>query len=143
MIHKGQNVPATAMRWFPSDNAHFCLHPYNICGESVHIFMVRSRVTKSCSMADLCFHCFLHFGYVLIYIFVRFTSQIISSVDESLKDETRLLMLWDRLLVTLHTVFICIYINIYTLYIYIYISFIYEYISIIYIYFFKYIYIYR
>ena len=120
MIHKGQNVPATAMRWFPSDNAHFCLHPYNICGESVHIFMVRSRVTKSCSMADLCFHCFLHFGYVLIYIFVRFTSQIISSVDESLKDETHLLMLWDRLLVTLHTVFICIYINIYTLYIYIY-----------------------
>ena len=30
--------------------------------------MTRSRVFKSCLMADLCFHCFVHFSCVPIYI---------------------------------------------------------------------------
>ena len=38
-------------------------------GKSVHIFMARNRVSKSCLMAELCFHCFVHFDCVPIYIF--------------------------------------------------------------------------
>ena len=37
------------------------------------------------------------------FTFVRFTYQMFSSTDESLKYETRLLRLWDVMLVTLHT----------------------------------------
>ena len=70
----------------------------------VHIFMARSRTSKSYLMAELCFQRFVHFGCVPIYIFsahhkpcagdydfnfVKFTSQMFSSVDESLKEEMR------------------------------------------------------
>ena len=34
----------------------------------VHKFMVKNRVSKSCLMAELCFHRFVHFGCVLIHI---------------------------------------------------------------------------
>ena len=77
----------------------------------VHIFMAMARnsVYKGCLMAELCSHRFVHFECVLIYIFgfhykqcasnlkdylfVKFTSQLFSSADENLKDETRLLLL--------------------------------------------------
>ena len=75
---------------------------------SVLIFMARSRVPKSCLKAKLCFQHFEHFACVPIYIFgfqhkqcasnkkdftlVKFTTQMFSSADESLKDETRLLL---------------------------------------------------
>ena len=71
-------------------------------------------------MAELCFHRFVHFHCVPIYIFgfhhkqcaskqkyftsfVKFTSQLFSSVNESLKEGTHLLLLRDGSLVTLHT----------------------------------------
>ena len=60
-------------------------------------------------MAELCFHRFVHFDCVPIYIFgshhkqcasdkkdftfVKFTSQMFSSADKFLKDETRELLL--------------------------------------------------
>ena len=78
-------------------------------------------------MAELCFHRFVHFDCVPIYIFgfhnkhcagdkkdftfVKFTSQSFSSADESLKEETHLLLLWDGLVATLHT--LCSYIYIF------------------------------
>ena len=66
------------------------------------------KVSKSCFMVELYFHCSVHFDCVPIYIFdfllfsVKFTSQLFSSTVESLKDETRLLLLWDGSLVTLN-----------------------------------------
>ena len=75
----------------------------------VHIFMARSRYSKSRSKAELCHYGFEHFTCVPIYIFgfhhkqcacdqkdftfVKFTSQMFGSADEPLKDETRLLLL--------------------------------------------------
>ena len=35
----------------------------------VHIFMARNKVSKSCLMAELSFHRFVHFDCVPIYIF--------------------------------------------------------------------------
>ena len=35
----------------------------------LHIFMAKSRVCKSCLKADFCFHRYVHFSCVLIYIF--------------------------------------------------------------------------
>ena len=33
------NASATAQTWFPSDTAHFCVHPYSICGGVIaHLF---------------------------------------------------------------------------------------------------------
>ena len=62
------------------------------------------------------------FIYIYIYIYVLehnciYTSQLFSNVDESLKNETLVLLFWDGLLVTLQT--LCLYIYIY-IYIYIY-----------------------
>ena len=45
----------------------------------------------------------------ILTTFVKFTPQLFSSADESLKDGTRLLVLWDGLLVTLHVLFSYIY----------------------------------
>ena len=74
-------------------------------------------------LAELCFHRFEHFDCVPIYIlalakssagnqknftFVKFTSQFFSNADESLKEETRLVLLSDGSLVTLYT--LCSYI---------------------------------
>ena len=75
----------------------------------MHIFMAKSRVSKSCLMAELCFHRFVHFYCVPTYIFgfhykqcasdqkdfnsVKFTSQLFSSTNESLKDKTCLILL--------------------------------------------------
>ena len=78
----------------------------------VNIFMARSRVFKSCLAANPCFHLFVHFNCVPIYMFdfhheqcastfVKFTSQTFSRTEESLKHKTRLLLLWDVSLVTL------------------------------------------
>ena len=65
-----------------------------------HIFMARNRVSKGCLMAKLSFHFFVYFC-VPIYIFsfhhkqcashwkdftsVKFTSQLFSSADDSLR----------------------------------------------------------
>ena len=39
----------------------------------MHVFMARNRVSKSCLMGELCFHCFVHFNcapiYICIYIY--------------------------------------------------------------------------
>ena len=35
----------------------------------MHIFLTRSRVSKSCLMAELRFHRFIHFDCVPIYVF--------------------------------------------------------------------------
>ena len=75
----------------------------------VHMVMDSNRVSKSCSMAEICFHLFVHFGCALIYIFcfyqkqyasqkkdftfVKFICQMFSSADESLKSKTCLLLL--------------------------------------------------
>ena len=36
----------------------------------VHIFLVRNRVSKSFLMAELCFHRFVHFECVILYIYI-------------------------------------------------------------------------
>ena len=75
----------------------------------VHISIARNRYFKNCLMADLCFHRFVHFGCVSVYIFgfenkqcasdqkdftfVRFISPMLNSADEPLKDKTLVLML--------------------------------------------------
>ena len=81
-------------------------------------------------MAELCFHHLVHFDFVPIYIFgfhhkqcasdqkdstfVKFISQLFSCADESLKDETRLLLRSDMVRQqwwhTAHIVFKYIYI---------------------------------
>ena len=43
-----------------SNTADCCAHPYNIS---------RSRASKSCLTAELCFNRFVHFSCVSIYIF--------------------------------------------------------------------------
>ena len=74
----------------------------------VHIFMVRNRISKTCLMAKFCFHCFVHFDGIPIYIsgfhhkqcacdkkdftVMKFSSQLCNSADESLKDKTHLLL---------------------------------------------------
>ena len=57
-------MSATALRWFASDTAL-----QKSVGKAVYIFMAWNRVSKSCLMADHSFHCFVHFGCNLIYIF--------------------------------------------------------------------------
>ena len=38
-VLKGQKAFTTALGWFASDALHFCVHPYNICGEaSAHLY---------------------------------------------------------------------------------------------------------
>ena len=45
----------------------------------VHIFMVKNSVSKSCLMAELCFHRFVHFGCVLIHMICRIEKYLRSS----------------------------------------------------------------
>ena len=48
----------------------YTFYPYLICDvKQVHILMVKSRVSKSCLMAELCFHRFVQLGCIPIYIF--------------------------------------------------------------------------
>ena len=56
---KGQNMSATALRWFPSDTVHIVFIHIPSMVKPVDIFMVRNRVSKSCLMAELCFHGFV------------------------------------------------------------------------------------
>ena len=109
MSLKGRNASATALRWFAGDTAHNVFIDIPSVMKPVQIFMARNRVCKSCLMVELCFHRFVHFDSVLIYIFgfhhkqcasdqkdftfVKFISQLFSSTDESLKDETCLVLL--------------------------------------------------
>ena len=37
---------------------------YVSVGKSVYIFMAKNRVSKSYLMAEVCFHCFVHFDCV-------------------------------------------------------------------------------
>ena len=60
---------ATALKWFASGFAHFGFIHITSVVKPVHIFVVRNRISKSCLLTEPCFHCFKHFGCVLIYIF--------------------------------------------------------------------------
>ena len=86
----------------------FHVHPYNICGEASSHLMARNWVSKSFLMPGLCFHHLVHFACVLIYIFgfhhkkvaghwrfafVKFNSQMFSSIDKSSKAKMHLLLL--------------------------------------------------
>ena len=66
---KERNVSATAVRWFASETAHIVFIHRTPVVKSVHIFMARNRLSKSCLMAELCFYRFVHFRCVLIGIF--------------------------------------------------------------------------
>ena len=58
---KGCNA-STALSWFASNTVHFCVYGYNVCGEaSAHVYGEEQSST----------------------------TQMFSSADESLKDETR------------------------------------------------------
>ena len=59
----------TAVRWFVSDTAHIVFIHLPSLVKPVHILMAKNRVSKSCLMAELYFHCFLHFDCVPVYIF--------------------------------------------------------------------------
>ena len=85
----------------------------------VHVFMVRKRISKNYSRAELFFQRIVHFGCVPIYnlgfhykqcasdkkdfTFVKVTAQIIISTDQFLKEKTHPLLLQDGLLVTLQS----------------------------------------
>ena len=43
------------------------IHIPSVAVKPVHIFMVRNRVCKTCLMAELCFHCFVHFDCISIF----------------------------------------------------------------------------
>ena len=44
----------------------------------VHIFMARSRASEDCILPELCFHRFVHFDFVPIYIFGFHHKQCVS-----------------------------------------------------------------
>ena len=46
---------------------YICIIPSVV--KPVHIFIARNRVSKRCLMAELCFHRFVDFDCVPIYIF--------------------------------------------------------------------------
>ena len=50
----------------------------------VHIFIVRSRTSKSCVITELCFHRFLHFGCVPIFSLAVTTSSVLAIRGTSL-----------------------------------------------------------
>ena len=52
-----KNASITALSWVAGDAPHFCVHLYNICGEA------------SALKAELCYHRYVHFACVPIYIF--------------------------------------------------------------------------
>ena len=97
------------MYMFASDTAHILFIHITSVVKSVHIFMVRNKVSKSCLMVELCLHRFVHFDWAPIYIFgfhqqqcaslqknftfVKFTSELFRSADDLLKDEMCLLLL--------------------------------------------------
>ena len=64
--------------WFASDTAHIVFIHIPSAVKPVHIFMVRNRVSKSHLMAQLCFHRFVHFDCVPIYIFGFHPKQCVS-----------------------------------------------------------------
>ena len=57
------------LRLFASDTAHILFIHIPSVVKPVHIFMTRNRVSKSCLMTEPCFHRFVPFDCVLIYIF--------------------------------------------------------------------------
>ena len=50
-------------------NCTHCVHTYTIVVKPVDDFMAR-KVSKNCLMAELCFHRFVHFDCVPIYIYI-------------------------------------------------------------------------
>ena len=56
-------------RWFAIDTTRIVFIHVTSVGKSVHIFKARNRVCKSCLMTELCFHCFVHFDCVPIFVF--------------------------------------------------------------------------
>ena len=52
------------------DTAHFCVHPYDICGQTTALLFARkTEFLKTVLKVELCFHRYVHFACVLIYIF--------------------------------------------------------------------------
>ena len=112
-LHIHKDVHWFHHRWYMYEHIVFTAHIVFIhilsVVKPVYIFMTRNRVSKSCLMAEFCFHRFVYFNGVPICIFdfhhkqcasdskdfisVKFTSQLFSDGDESLKDEKRLLLI--------------------------------------------------
>ena len=61
-------MSATALSWFASDTAHFVFHYITSVVKPVHFFMARNKVSKAVLKAKLCFHRYVHFACVPIYI---------------------------------------------------------------------------
>ena len=92
-------------RWFVSDTAHIVSMHIPSVVKPVYILMVRNRVSKSCLMADLYFHRFVHFNCFPIYIYIYIYIHI---------------YIYIYIYVCIY-VYICIYVSILYIYIYIYI----------------------
>ena len=58
------------------------IHIPSVAVKPVHIFMVRNRVCKNCLMAELCFHCFVHFDCISIlwYTFWAITARSVLAI---------------------------------------------------------------
>ena len=113
------------MKWFASGTGDIVFTHIPPVVKPMHIFMMKNKVPKSCLTTELCFHFLVNSDCVSIYIFgfnhqqctsdnkvctlSKFTSHLFSSTDDSLKDETRLRLLWVSSLVTLPTFCSCIY----------------------------------
>ena len=52
LVFKGQNASATALIWFASDTALIVFIHIISVGKSVHIFLARNIVSKSCLVID-------------------------------------------------------------------------------------------
>ena len=52
--------------WFASDTPHIVFIHIPFVVKPVHIFMARKKVSKSCLVAELCFHHFVHFDCITI-----------------------------------------------------------------------------
>lgn len=63
------SASATALRRFASVTAHIIFIHITSVEKPVHIFMAKNRVSKSCLIAELCYHPFVHFNCAPICIF--------------------------------------------------------------------------
>ena len=98
------------------------LHPFILTHitsvvKAVHIFMVRSRVSKSCSKADLCFPRYVHFDYVPIY---KHICIYIYYIINLLHIYLFIIYLYIHIIIYMYMLYICIYIIYIYIYIYIY-----------------------
>ena len=91
-------IRRTSLLWSSAlSSAHFRDNPYKIVGETsahLHIFMVRSRISKIRLKAELCFHRPLHFVCVLILYTYISTNQSLGKRDYSLTACLGLVSCW-------------------------------------------------